>query len=467
MDQLVRVSEDVRLPADHVLRIAHEYEAAGRYVDAEALLRPVLQAAPDNPDALHLMGLVAYRQERKQDGVLLIEQAVARDKGNPLYFRNLCTIYEELGRHDDAIRAGQRAITLDPYDAQAWHNLSVTHYRLLHLEDSVGCAKRAIALAPDLAAPHLGLAEALLLRGDLQAGWDEYEWRFRVPGASEIIPRTDRPQWDGTPLPDATLLLIADQGFGDVLQFCRYIPWAAQLCPNVALACGPELRTLMRHNFPMLRVFDRWDQCPDFAAYCPLSGLPRLHGTRLDSIPAAVPYLRADRGLAAAWKARLDGLVPPDYFRVGIVWSGRPKPPNRSVSLAALAPLAALDNVALISLQLGSAQNEIGTYYGHAPLIALGHEISDFMDSAALVAGLDLVVSVDTAAAHLAGALGKPVHVMLPFSPDWRWLLGRDDSPWYPTACLFRQDVPRQWGPVLLRVADQIAQLVADWRSNT
>jgi tetratricopeptide (TPR) repeat protein len=462
MDQLVQTaSADVRLPSDIALRIAQQYEAAGSCEQAETLLRAVLQAMPRNAEALHLMGLVAYRQNRLAEAVCLIEQAIGQDAGVALYFRNLCTAYEEAGRYEEAVRAGLRAIQIDPYDPHAFHNLSVARYRSLQLEESAACARRAIALAPDLAAPHLGLAEALLLGGQMEAGWEEYEWRFRVPGSDRVLPAIDRPHWDGAPTADATLLLIADQGFGDVLQFCRYIPWALQRCPSAALACGPEMRVLMQQRFPQLRIFDRWDQCPDVAAYCPLSGLPRLHGTRLETIPADIPYLDQPPDRVLEWTRRLDGLLPRDFFRIGIAWSGRPRPPNRSAHLADFAPLSALDNVALVSLQMGPAQEQISGYYGRAPLIGLGHEIRDFADSAAIIGQLDLVISVDTAVAHLAGALGRPAWVMLPRAPDWRWLLGREDSPWYPTLRLFRASAPREWRPVLHRMAAQLQEMLA------
>jgi Flp pilus assembly protein TadD len=460
MDQAApAAAADVRPPGE-LLRIAHEYEATGRYAEAEHLLHAVLRITPQDPDALHLMGLLAYRRNRLTEAARLIEQAIARNGRAALYFRNLCTIYEEAGRYEEAVRAGQRATGLDPYDPHAHHNLSVAHYRSLQLEESVACARRAIGLAPGLAAPHLGLAEALLLGGNLEAGWAEYEWRFRVPASGATLPQIDRPHWDGAAIGSGTLLLIADQGFGDVLQFCRYIPWAIGRCPDAALACGPEMAALMRHCFPGLSVFHRWDQCPDIVAYCPLSGLPRLHGTRLDTIPGDVPYLAAPPDRLRHWQRRLDGLLPPGLLRVGIAWNGRPRPPNRSAHLRDFAPLAALDGIALVSVQTGPAQEQLGSYYGRAPLLGLGHEIGDFADTAAILSQLDLVISVDTAVAHLAGALGRPAWVMLPRAPDWRWLLGREDSPWYPTMRLFRQQTPRDWRPVMHAMAERLPQMV-------
>lgn len=222
------------------------------------------------------------------------------------------------------------------------------------------------------------------------------------------------------------------------------------------LVCRPALQRLIQHNYPSLRLFRHWTECPEFHAFCALSGLPRLHGTSVETIPAEIPYLAAVASDAAAWKGRLDRFLPASPRRIGIVWAGRPQPPNRSIGLKTLAPLCALDDVALISLQAGPAQDEVGAYYGQAPMVSVGNDLRDFMDTAAVIDGLDLVITIDTAVAHLAGAMGKPVWVILPYSPDWRWLLHRNDSPWYPTARLFRQPAPQQWGPVLMLVAEEL-----------
>jgi hypothetical protein len=280
---------------------------------------------------------------------------------------------------------------------------------------------------------------------------------LRLAGVPPLLPPTDRPQWDGRPLgAGESLLLIADQGYGDAIQFARYIPWAAGRCREVAVACSAELQPAVAQLPGIARLFDHWENAPDFTAFCPLSGLPRLAGTRLDTIPAPIPYLRADEAKFAEWAERLWALLPRGYRRIGIAWAGRPTHRNdkrRSTRLACLAPLAALPGVALVSLQKGAAQAEIGTYWGPAPLLNLGPEIRDFGDTMAILECLERVVTVDTAVAHLAGAMGKPVSVMLPNAPDWRWLMHRSDSPWYPTARLFRQSAERRWEPVVAAVA--------------
>jgi hypothetical protein len=207
------------------------------------------------------------------------------------------------------------------------------------------------------------------------------------------------------------------------------------------------------------RYFDRWEQMPDFAAYCPLSGLPRLFKTELDTIPGPIPYVHADPALVEHWRSRLDALTPHGYRRIGLVWAGRPTHGNdfnRSMTLKDLAPLTEIDRTAFISLQMGSAQAQLGNYYGRAPLINLGAEIKDFKDTMAILANLDRLVSVDTGVVHLAGAMGRPVSVLLPFAPDWRWLMDRSDSPWYPSVTLFRQTAPSRWSDVVAAVATSL-----------
>jgi hypothetical protein len=252
------------------------------------------------------------------------------------------------------------------------------------------------------------------------------------------------------------LLLIADQGFGDVLQFCRYIQWAAERCPSIAVACSEEMASLIHQLRAGLVVFKRWEDCPDYAAFCALSGLPRLHGTLPDNVPAATPYLRADPRRVVTWRARLDRLIPAGYRRVGLVWAGRPKhnnDRNRSAMLATFAPLAALRGIALVSLQKGPSTAQAGGYFGRAPLINIGAEISDYDDTMAILQCLDVLVTVDTSVGHLAGAMDRPVWIMVARTPDWRWLLGRSDSPWYKSVRLFRQSTAGRWDKPIAEIA--------------
>jgi tetratricopeptide (TPR) repeat protein len=442
-----------------MLQEAADHETAGRLDAAETLLRAILTEAPERHGAVHLLGVVTFRKGRAVEAAALMEQSLALAPTVALYSRNLCELYRVLGRLDEALVAGRRAAALAPDDPHCHHNLSVLHYHRLELDAAIAGAERALALAPDFPGAHFGIAEAALLKADFARGWEQYEWRFRLAGGAPLMPVTDKPQWDGTKLPEGTLLLIADQGYGDVIQFARYIPWAAERASDIALACSVEMQPIVRQLPGIRLIFDHWDRAPDFVTYCPLSGLPRLAGTTLETIPAPVPYLRADPPRAASWRERLDALVPAGYRRIGIVWAGRPthrNDRNRSAALADLAPLGELPRTALLALQKGPGQAQISAYWGRAPLVNLGPEMRDFGDTMAILDALDLVVAVDTAIVHLAGAMGKPVWVMLPYAPDWRWLLDRGDSPWYPSTRLFRQSPARAWAPVVAAIAAEL-----------
>jgi hypothetical protein len=452
------------VPFADLMGLAQRLEHEKNYEFANRLLERALAAAPEQPDALHLSGIVAFRLGKREEALARLERAIERGIDIRLYLRNISEVYRALGRFDDALDAALRAVALAPTDPIALHNLAVIHYHRLELDECIARAEQALALSPANPGPHFQLAEALLLRGEWERGWNEYQWRFDLPGNAPLMPPTTQPRWDGTPFQDGTLLLIADQGFGDVIQFSRYIPWAATLCPNIAVACASEMIPLLQQVFPAAKVFNEWRGCPSFRAFRALSGLPALHGTRPDRVLGQEPYLRAGPDRAAAWKHRLDGLAPANTRRVGVVWAGRPTHNNdrwRSASLAAFAPLADLPGVSLISLQKGPAAVQAGQYFGRAPLINLGAEIGDFEDTMAILQGLDLLVTVDTSVAHVAGAMGRPAFVMLARSPDWRWLLERSDTPWYPSLTLFRQTETGVWGDVTKTVAASVAAFMA------
>lgn len=454
----------VPLPIGEVLRIANEYERNGRLDDAKRLLDHVLAVEPDQGDALHLSGIVAFRQGDITRSLDLMERSLAHGIDTPLYLRNICEVYRTMGRLDEALATARRATALAPADPLCLHNQAIIHYHRVELDQALDCAGRALRIDPSLPGAHFVRAEALLLGGDWVEGWEEYEWRFRIAGAAPLMPPTSKPQWDGTPLPDRTLLLIADQGFGDVIQFARYIPWAAERCPDIAIACSTEVQGLLRQIAPAARQSIRWDDVPEHAAFCALSSLPRLAGTRTDTVPAPVPYLRADAARVALWAERLDGLVPSGFRRVGVIWAGRPthnNDRNRSALLADFRPLANAGGIALLALQKGPRTDQAGAWYGRVPLINIGAEIGDYDDTMAILDNLDLLITVDTSVAHLAGAMGRPVWIMLPKAPDWRWLLDRVDTPWYPSARLFRQQTAQRWDAVAQSIAAELASY--DW----
>ncbi len=458
----------IGMPLHEVYAVAAEYERAGRIDDAERLLQHILAAQPQQPDALHLGGIVAFRRGRTEEAVERLQAAVQHGPDTPLYLRNLCEAYRVLGRLDDALAAAEQAVALAPGDPVSLHNLSVIHYHRLEPEASLARARQAIAINPLVPGPHFAVAEAQLLLGEWEEGWAEYEWRFRFAGpAAPLMPPTDKPQWDGMPLPAETLLLIADQGFGDVIQFMRYIPWVAERCPNLVIACSLDVASLVRQVAPAVRQFMQWKDCPPYAAFIPLSGLPRLHGTRVETVPWSGPYLRSDPARRAVWAGRLAALLPAGYARIGIVWAGRPthsNDRNRSLGLPALRALGNLPGVVLVSIQKGDKAAQTGAWFGRAPLIGLGPEITDYDDTMAILDQLDLLISVDTSVAHLAGAMGRPTWLLLPHAPDWRWLLDREDTPWYPRHRLIRQAADRSWTDVMAHVTQAVPPFLAELR---
>ncbi|MBV9518206.1 MAG: glycosyltransferase family protein [Hyphomicrobiales bacterium] len=452
----------VPVPLDELLKIASEFIEGGRLPEADKMLDHIISAVPDSPLALHQKGVVLFRKGEHEAAADMVERAIKVLPEAIGFRRSLCPIYERLGRYDEALQVGREALEVDGDDLQTLHNLAVVHYRRLELDESIACARRALVLDPKAAGPHFQLAEALLLKGEFAQGWEEYEWRFKIPGAPPLMPATERPQWDGAPLREGTLLLIADQGFGDAIQFCRYIPSVLERCSKVVVVADPLLHPLIRQVHGQVQLVDRWQACPEFNVFSPLSSLPRVFGTRLDTIPRKASYLHATPSRAAAWKARLDDLVPSGYRRVGIAWAGRSthnNDLNRSMKLSEFGPIAALDGVTLISLQKGAGQTAIADYYGRAPLLNLGAEADDFLDTMSIIDTLDVVVTVDTAIAHLTAAMGKTVWILLPFAPDWRWLLERSDNPWYPSARLFRQRSPGDWKSVMQSVAKELSML--------
>jgi hypothetical protein len=447
----------VPVPLRELMAVAHEYELAKRPDDAARVLGHILKAFPDHAPALHLMGVAAFRKGRKLQALALMEKAIAKGIDTPLYYRNIGEVYRTLGRHDEAAAAARKSVALNPGDALALMNCGIILADQNRTDEAIDCFEQALTIQPKLPAAHFGLAEALLSQGKFARGWDEYEWRFRIADVPPLMPPTKKPQWDGEPITDGTLVLIADQGFGDAIQFSRYIPWAAARVPNIVIACSPPLKPILRQLNPDMRLSVTWEDIKEFAAYCPLTGLPRLaETTTAEAIPADIPYLRADPARIRRWKEQLDGLTPAGLKRIGIVWAGRPAHKNdwkRSMTLKALAPVAALDGVALVVLQKGPEQRQTGAYYGRAPLIHLSTEVTDFEDTMAIMAGLDLVLTVDTSVAHLAGAMGVPTWILLPWCSEWRWLKDRTDSPWYPTVRLFRQPGPNDWAGAVEAVA--------------
>jgi tetratricopeptide (TPR) repeat protein len=446
----------VKVTLGEVLNEISAYERDGKLEDAEALAERVLRAAPEHPHVLHLSGIVAYRRGKIPLAIERMEKSLELSPTVAVYPRNMCEIYRGAGRLDDALRMALRAVDLAPDDKSAHFNHALIRYERRELDEALAAADRSIELDENFPEAHFERAEVLLLGGRLTEGWESYEWRFKLKQAEGMLPKTDKPQWDGNTLPEGRLLIVADQGFGDCIQFGRYIPWAAERAPKPVLACSGDLVPILRQIPGLGRIVTRWETTGEFDAYIPLSGMPRIAGTTVDTIPTPIPYLHPDSAKIAAWKQRLDALTPSGKKRIGLVWAGRPTHKNdrkRTVKLEQFAPLFARPDLAIVTVQKGDQIAQVGSYFGAAPLVNLGPSISDFTDTLAILPSLDHLVTIDTSVAHLAGASGIATSVILPYAPDWRWLLDRDDTPWYPSLRLYRQQRPYDWSGVIDRIA--------------
>jgi hypothetical protein len=436
------------------LRRAEQALSAKRLGEAIGICQDVLAQRTDWPPALALLGRLLVERGQFARGLELVEKAAVLAPRSAHYQNLLCSFYRLAYRFDDAVAAGRQAAALAPNNPRVLVNLGKSLMDRLDGEAALSTLLRVLIHEPENAEAHLAIGQILLARGEMQPGWLEYEWRNKLEMAKGRIPKMKAPAWNGMRLPGKRLLIIGDQGFGDTIQFSRYIPMAAERCGEVAFACVNDLLRIMRGIPGIAHIESRWNKMPPHNCHVLLSSLPMLFGTRVETIPAPTPYLAADPEDVAAWKQRLDALIPAGTRRVGLVWAGRPTHPNdrrRSMRLADLAPLAAVERVSFVSLQKPlPARDRLDAFPG---IIDVSAELTDFAQTAAALMNLDLVISVDSAVGHLAGALGRPAWLMLASPCDWRWMHGREDSPWYPSLRLFRQSTPGNWAEVVARVA--------------
>jgi hypothetical protein len=377
--------------------------------------------------------------------------------------------FMHLGRLEQAIACYRQALCLKPDYAEAYNNLGNVFYVKVNLGEAVISYEQAVRLKPEYGRAHVNLAMAWLLTGNFEQGWPEYDWRHRDPKEAARPPLPE-PTWDGSRLAGRSILLRTEQGIGDTLHFIRYAPLLKAQGSTVLVECAEELLPLLS-NCPGidLLVPRSSHAAAPFDLQVPLLSVPGLLGTTLATIPANVPYLFADAKRVEHWRQELRAV---GGFKIGIVWQcntkldqRRPMTAWRSLPLVEFAPVGRLAGVSLFSLQQGAGTEQMRQVTSLFSITDLGSWIDDgcgaFVATAAVMKCLDLIITCDTSIAHLAGALGVPVWVALPFAPDWRWLLDREDSPWYPTMRLFRQDEPGQWKPVLKRIAHEAHRLQA------
>jgi len=434
------------------------HQAEGRLEEAAANYRDSITLDSEQAGAHNNLGCVLQMQGRLDEAIESFRRALALDPALPQANQNLASITRDRAALEAAVAGYRRRARANPADAHVWNDLGNVYREIGQPAEAMACFAEALSRAPDFAQAHYSRGQTALLLGDFAAGWEDHEWRWKVKGLKLDMPDFPQPLWGGGALPAGTLLLHAEQGLGDTIQFARYARLAARRCRGVVLQCQPQLAGLLRTMPGPSLVVPQGDALPAFDAHLPLMSLPWIFRTTPENIPWDGPYLFADQGRVERWRGKL---TRDARIHVGVVWAGRPQQSDdrkRSTRLATLAALAQ-PGVALYSLQWGEAAAQAATPPPGMRITGFGDEIRDFSETAALLGCLDVVVTVDTAMAHLAGAMGVPAWVLLAQAPEWRWLLERHDSPWYPTMRLFRQDTDGDWSGPVRRIADALAGL--------
>jgi tetratricopeptide (TPR) repeat protein len=449
--------------ADAHNNLGNALAGQGHLEHAITCFHTALDLRPDHPQACNNLGNALKQLRRPDDAAAWFRRAIALkpDYDDALY--NHGNVLREQGHLDAAVANFHQAVQIRPDFVDAHINLGNTLAEQRRLDGAVACYRQALAITPDLPDAQFNLGLVLLARGELTAGWQAYESRWQIARMAKLRRDVPQPQWRGEAAVGRTLLIHAEQGFGDTLQFCRYATLAAARGLNVILEVPAPLVRLLRGLTCATRVMTPGDPLPRFDFHCPMLSLPLALETTLATIPSDVPYLHADAQQVAAWQTRLAAL-PRQGLRVGVVWAGdsRRHSPDlaavdrrRSLDPAYLAPLFEVSGLHVFSLQKDGPRAP-DTF----PLTDVMAGMNDFADTAALIANLDLVIAVDTAVAHLAAALGKPVWLLDRFDSCWRWLTGRRDSPWYPTLRIYRQPDAGDWTSVLAEVVTDLGALI-------
>ena len=436
-------------------------KSLGKSQEAIAAYQQAISLKPDYAEAYSNMASALQLQGRYAEALENCRQAVQITPDYAEAYNNMAAALQAQGQYTEALEKAKQAVQLRPNYAEAYNTMASTLQSQGKNTEAIENYRHTLQLQPDYAEVHNNLGMALLLTGEFSQGWKEFEWRL-VPELATYPHRYDVPRWDGSSFVSKRLLVHYEQGLGDSIQLSRYLPMVKALGGTV----------ILEERKPLLGLFQQFSEIdelveasPDsrpavnFDIYVPFMSLAGILKTTLETIPAEVPYIRPDTEKAQNWQNRLSG---PD-FKVGIAWAGRAthkNDRNRSCTLEQFASLAEIDGVKLYGLQKGRAASQLNQLPNGMEITNLGEQFENFADTAAAIENLDLVISVDTAAAHLAGAMGKKVWTLLPFSPDWRWMLDREDSPWYPTMRLFRQEKWGDWDSVFSRLAQQLRLLV-------
>ena len=438
----------------------HALRRLRRFQEALASYDRALALRPEYAEALSNRGLIFHELKRFDEALASYDRALALRPNFVEARYNRGITLTELKRFDEALAGHDRVLAERPDFVEALQHQGHTLEQLKRFDEALVSYDRALAEQPDYADAHLDEALCRLMIGDFDRGWEKYEWRWETENQRPAKRNFTQPLWLGQEeIAGKTILLHAEQGFGDTIQFCRYVPLVVARGARVVLEVQKPLQELMSSLGGDVHIISRGDPLPDFDLQCPLLSLPLAFRTRLETIPSAVPYLRASSQASNNWERRLG---PTDRPRIGLVWSGNSahrRDHIRSIGFNSFLSLLDID-ATFVSLQKDVGAADAMVLNGRRDLLHFGDELRSFSDTAALISNLDLVITVETSVAHLAGALAKPVWVLLSFLSDWRWLCDREDSPWYPTARLFRQDATRAWDNVMARVHDALHDFV-------
>jgi len=444
---------------DSLLVRGANYFSQGQYTKAEEVYRLCLDLMPGHFDALNNLAIALKNQGKLIPAIEFIEQAIRINPDVAASYNNLGNIRKLQHDLKEAKLCYEKSLAIKPDDYEVMNNLGNTLQAMNDVSSAVGYFRRAIEIRPDFAQAHFNYAIACLLSGDYINGWREYEWGF-VTG-QRSVPDMKMRKWEGQSLENMHLLIIAEQGVGDTIQFLRFLPELKSQGAVITLQCAMSLERLLSHHYFIDNVIPSSDAyAGDADYYIPMMSLPAVLDIELNGIPASIPYMMTEITALRAWKKKLGNV---GKFKAGIVWAGNPEhenDTNRSCLLQDFSNILNISNIAFYSLQIGKASQQIDMTMS-SKLHNLENEINDYADTAAIVSLMDIIITVDTSVAHLAGALGKPVFLLLPFAPDWRWLLNRQDSPWYPTIKIFRQDKPCNWEAVFNIVKVELEALLS------
>ena len=496
---MFKIKQRTTKKIDDLLQLALKYQQVGNLLQAELIYKGILKKQPNNSYVYSNLGFIYKENRRIEKAIACYQKAIHlnpnlgdayynlgvifKDQGKieeaeALYIKsitlrpnlpaylNLGSLYQEAKKIDEAIACYQKALQLDPGYFKAYNNLGLAFKQQMLVDQAISSFEKALQLNPNFIEAHTNIAALYLLGGNYKQGWIEFEWRKKGRNYSQR--NFNRPFWDGSGISGKTILIHNEagaRGFGDTIQFIRYVPLVADLGAKVIVECQKELSSILKNVAGIHNIVVEGESLPDFDVYCQFFSLPFLFNTTIESIPSIIPYITTDSLLVGQWKDKIQHCKT--NLKIGFVWEADPfhqqnlGVSNRNCPLELFLNLTKNRDAVFYSLQMGKAVEQLRNLTGNLNIIDLTEDIRDFSDTAAFIENLDLIISIDTAVAHVAGALGKQVWILVPFMPDSRWLLERQDSPWYPSARLFRQPSPGNWESVIANVKDELLKLLS------